>query len=589
MPLTISRQSSCCMPRRTSGRPAVQSSSGARESCSGMVRLLSGGIGEPLNSSKRRRRKSLSDTPSFSRASAIARRKMSDTLACSLDIGSQSLFAGSSFSDLRLEVIYNIWRREANRDRTAIGSPCVGVGSACIIGGKNQGGGLTLSEMIPVEQAAQHANVPAGRPACPVCGREAAEGLAPFEQLPDELRRLIAANAPAGVASVCARCVRLFERAHAQMEKYAAVFEQGRYVLPTWLRLGADERFTGRGVTIAFLDSGFYQHPDLTTPESRILAYHNVVPKGTGTLESVDPASWHGMMTSVVAAGNGALSGGFFRGLAPDCSVVLVNVSKSGHIPERNIERGLKWVMENRERYHVRVVNISAGGDREQSYLDNSLCQTVERAVRAGLVVVCAVGNAGWEPGHPVLPPASSPSSIAVGGLDDHNSLDPARRGIYRSSYGPTFDGLQKPEVIAPGIWVPAPILPHTPTAAEAELYARLDRASDEELRPLIEESRGVDRDLYEARALPTYLLRQLISVKLHEADVISEHYKFVDGTSFAAPIVSSTVACMLEANPALTPQQAKRILIDTAERLPGVGIDRQGWGVVAPRPPGAL
>jgi serine protease AprX len=437
--------------------------------------------------------------------------------------------------------------------------------------------------MISEEASAQHSEVPAGRPVCPVCSREAGEGLAPFDQLPDELKRLIAANAPEDVGAVCVRCLELFERARVQLEKYAAVFEQGRYVLPTWLRLGADERFTGRGVCMAFLDSGFYQHPDLTTPASRILAYHNIVPRGTGTLQSVDPASWHGMMTSVVAAGNGALSGGFFRGLAPDANVVLVKVSKSGHIPEKNIERGLKWVIENRERFGIRVVNISAGGDREQSYLDNDLCRTVERAVRSGLVVVCAVGNAGMEPGHPVLPPASSPSSIAVGGLDDRNSLDRARRGMYRSSYGPTFDGLQKPEVIAPGIWIPAPILPHTPTAAEAELYATLDRAAVGELRPLIENHRGVDRDLDDARDLPIYLLRQLVSVKLHEADVISEHYKFVDGTSFAAPVVSSTVACMIEANPALTPQQVKRILIDTAERLPGVEIDRQGWGV-APR-----
>ena len=119
---------------------------------------------------------------------------------------------------------------------------------------------------------------------------------------------------------------------------------------------------------------------------------------------------------------------------------------------------------------------------------------------------------------------------------------------------------------------------------AEAELYARLDRASDEELLPLIEEHKDVDRDIYDARALPTYLIRQLVSVKLHEADVISEHYKFVDGTSFAAPVVSSTVACMLEANPHLSPQQVKRILIETAERLPNVEIDRQGWGVIAPR-----
>src|SRR5215207_9382883 len=235
-----------------------------------------------------------------------------------------------------------------------------------------------------MEESAHVSEVPAGRHACPVCRREAGEGVTPFEQLPEELRRLISANAPEGVQAVCARCVELFGRAHAQLEKYAAVFEQGRNVLPTWLRLGAHEHFTGRGVTIAFLDSGFYPHPDLTTPHSRILEYHNVVPKGTGTLEDIDVASWHGMMTSVVAAGNGALSEGFFRGLAPDCNVVLVKISKSGHISEKSIERGLRWVVENRERYGIRVVNISAGGDREVSYLDNSLCQPVDRAVPEG-------------------------------------------------------------------------------------------------------------------------------------------------------------------------------------------------------------
>jgi serine protease AprX len=76
-----------------------------------------------------------------------------------------------------------------------------------------------------------------------------------------------------------------------------------------------------------------------------------------------------------------------------------------------------------------------------------------------------------------------------------------------------------------------------------------------------------------------------LITIKLREGNVITEHYKYVDGTSFAAPIVSSIIACMLEANPALTPQQVKRILIETAERLPAIEVDRQGWGVVAPRP----
>ena len=204
--------------------------------------------------------------------------------------------------------------------------------------------------------------------------------------------------------------------------------------------------------------------------------------------------------------------------------------------------------------------------------------------VSAGIVVVCAVGNAGLAPGHPVLPPASSPAAIAVGGLDDQNSLNRARRGMYRSSYGPTIDGLQKPEVIAPGIWVAAPILPHTPTAGEAQLYATLDLAADDELRTIIQSNLGVDKDIDEASDLPVPLLRQLITIKLREGNVINQHYKFVDGTSFASPIVASIVACMLEANPKLTPQQVKRILIETAERVAGVEVDRQGWGVVTPR-----
>jgi len=356
--------------------------------------------------------------------------------------------------------------------------------------------------------------------------------------------------------------------------------------LPVPVRMDADQRYTGVGVTIAFLDSGFYAHEDLIKPNNRILAYHSIFPAEDDPvfLQKPDVASWHGMMTSVVAAGNGHLSDGYYRSIASEASVVLVKIGKTGRIPESNIEAGLRWVFANREKYNIRIVNISAGGDFERSYLDNSLCQLVEQVVKAGLTVVCAVGNAGLLPGHPVLPPASAPSCIAVGGLDDQNSLDRARRGMYRSSYGPTIDGLQKPEVIAPGIWVAAPILPNTPTADAAQLYAKLDDAKDEGLRSIIIAHKGVDKDLDEACDLNVSLLRQLITIKLREGHVINQHYKFVDGTSFSAPIVSSIVACMLEANPNLTPQQVKRILIDTAERVATVEVERQGWGVVVPR-----
>jgi serine protease AprX len=356
--------------------------------------------------------------------------------------------------------------------------------------------------------------------------------------------------------------------------------------LPVPARMDADERYKGRGVTIAFLDSGFYAHKDLTEPVNRIVAYHNIFAAADdlAALEKHDVLSWHGMMTSVVAAGNGFLSDGLYRSIAPESKVVLVKIGKTGRIPESNIETGLRWVLANKDRYKIRIVNISAGGDFEQPYLENSLCELVEEVVMAGCTVVCAVGNAGLAPGHPVLPPASSPAALSVGGLDDQNSLDRARRGMYRSSYGPTIDGLQKPEVIAPGIWVAGPILPHTPTAAEAHLYAELDAASDDKLKEIILAHAGVDKQLDEARDLAAPLLRQLITIKLREGNVINQHYKFVDGTSFASPIVASIVACMLEANPRLTPQQIKRILIDTAERVPDVEVDRQGWGVVVPR-----
>src|SRR5438067_10883496 len=97
----------------------------------------------------------------------------------------------------------------------------------------------------------------------------------------------------------------------------------------------------------------------------------------------------------------------------------------------------------------------------------------------------------------------------------------------------------------------------------------------------MIEQNSAVDKDLYEARSLRISLLRQLITIKPREGNVINQHYKHVDGTSFAAPIVSSIIACMLQPNPKLSSHHIKRILIGTAERVPGGDIDRQRWGAV--------
>lgn len=447
---------------------------------------------------------------------------------------------------------------------------------------------MTMHDSLQFQRPAMTADIAAGGTVCPVCFRETREEFVPLLVLVEDLQKLILANAPDTweFQAVCARCVKLFERAKDHIVKDAAMQKDGSHVLSTPLRLDADDRFTGRGVTIAFLDSGFYPHVDLTSPSNRIVGYRNLLEADgeLGSLFQPDVASWHGMMTSVVAAGNGSLSNGFYRGIAQHADVVLVKLARTGRITEENIQEGLEWVLANRVRFGIRIVNISAGGDYEQSYLHDPLSLTVERCVAEGITIVCAVGNAGHMPNHPVFPPASAPSCIAVGGLDDNNSMNRAKRGMYRSSYGPTPDGLQKPEVIAPSIWVPAPILPNTPTAKEAALLDMLDRSSDAELHSIIRENAGVDGELDAALDRPVHSIRQIITLKIQRENVITKHYKYVDGTSFSAPIVSSVVAQMLEANPNLTPPQIKRILISTAERLPHYEVDRQGWGVIDPR-----
>lgn len=447
---------------------------------------------------------------------------------------------------------------------------------------------MTPIDTLLLPRLKTSADVSAGEKVCPVCHRETLDEFVPLLAMPEDFQKLVLANAPETweFQAVCARCIRLFERAKDQIVKEAALQKDGSHVLSTPLRLDADDRYTGKGVTIAFLDSGFYPHVDLTTPVNRIIGYRDLL-LSDGDLDSLfrpDVASWHGMMTSVVAAGNGSLSNGFYRGIAPQADVVLVKLAKTGRITEDNIREGLDWVLANQKKYRIRIVNISAGGDFEQSYLSDPLSQAVEECSAAGITVICAAGNAGHLPNHPVFPPASSPSCIAVGGLDDRNSLSRAKRGMYRSSYGPTFDGLQKPEIIAPSIWIPASILPNTPTAQQASLLKALDGAKDDELHSIIQAHPGIDAELDAALDRPVHSIRQIILLKIRRENVITQHYKYVDGTSFSAPIVSSVAAQMLEADPDLTPQKIKRILISTAERLPHYEVDRQGWGVIDPR-----
>jgi len=350
-------------------------------------------------------------------------------------------------------------------------------------------------------------------------------------------------------------------------------------VIPTPLRLNADSNYTGKGVTVAFLDSGFYPHADLA---DRIVTYHDLAGERTSllTTDPVESWQWHGTQTSVAAAGNGELSDGLYRGLASESKLVLVKVSERGRITEENIAGGIRWVIANRERYNIRVLNVSLGGDEDVPCSKSVIDQAAEEAISHGIVVVAAAGNSGGDGKHSI-PPANSPSVITVGGYSDNNELHGNQLGLYHSNFGVTADGTVKPEIVAPAMWVAAPILPGTRLYERAEALSRLAAAPDYELPSLAQE-------LQQAAELPAQstasIIRSFVETALQQLKIVATHYQHVDGTSFAAPIVTSLVAQMLEANPTLTPGAIKNILISTADRIASEPVIRQGYGVVNAR-----
>ena len=336
-------------------------------------------------------------------------------------------------------------------------------------------------------------------------------------------------------------------------------------------------------MTIASLDSGFYPHPDLIEPTNRIIAYHDLT-KERLSLNPQDPSEswqWHGTQTSIAAAGNGHLCDGVYRGLAHESQLVLVKVSQNGRITEENIAQGIKWVIDNRERYDIRVLNISLGGDEDVPCSKSIIDQAAEEAIKNGIVVVVAAGNSG--DGHSI-PPANSPSVITVGGYHDNNQLSGNGLDLYHSNFGATADGTIKPEIVAPAMWVAAPILPGTRLYDRAEALSHLAAAPDYQLPSMareFEEKAELPENLRFADAIE---IRRFVEDALTQQKIVAAHYQHVDGTSFAAPIAASIVAQMIEANPRLTPGAVKNILISTADRISNEPAIRQGYGVVNAR-----
>ena len=328
---------------------------------------------------------------------------------------------------------------------------------------------------------------------------------------------------------------------------------------------------------IAFLDSGFYPHPDFA---DRVIAFHDVFGEEKSFASISEPKAhhWHGTQTVTVCAGDGSLSDGVYRGLAFESELVLVKVSENGRISDVSIEKGLRWILENHKKYGVRLLNMSLGGDTDAGFAESRINRLAEELIKQGVVITVAAGNSADEHS---IPPANSPSVITVGGFSDENQFDPNNFNLYHSNFGTTADGHIKPEIIAPAMFVAAPILPETEDYRAAETLAMLSQAPDYSFRFLLREfwqKAGLSPDIL---ALDLDAGRKLVEDALLRRKIVAAHYRHVDGTSFAAPITCGVVAQMLEANPNLTPAAVKNILISTAKKLSRHPSLRQGFGVL--------
>jgi len=391
---------------------------------------------------------------------------------------------------------------------------------------------------------------------------------------------------------ICGRCVDYYHtevimqhRILPEIGPYFPVKSKDDFIiLPTGLRLDADARYTGKGVTICFIDSGFYLHPDLIAHQNRVKKVVDITDskKTKNYFTESHKEAWHGTMTSVVCAGDGYLSNGLYKGIASDAELVLLKVQNdAGRITTENIAKALEWVLDNHKKYNIRIINMSLGDDEVISYKQSEVDRLTEKLIEKGIVIVAAVGN---DENGAIKPPANSPCVIAVGGVDDENKLEDDNK-LYHSSYGQTVDALMKPELLAHAIWIAAPILPGTKEQGEADRLHELLKEEDAGLlKKILAEKEKIQLDDGVFESNDVTFIRETIINRIRNCKYISPNYMHVDGTSFAAPIVSSVIAQMLEANPQLTPPMIREVLFSSAKRINDFPAERQGFGVIRPR-----
>ncbi|MBA2416599.1 MAG: S8 family peptidase, partial [Geodermatophilaceae bacterium] len=289
--------------------------------------------------------------------------------------------------------------------------------------------------------------------------------------------------------------------------------------------------YDGAGIGVAVIDSGVTPwHDDLAGPggPQRVRHFVDFV---NGRQSPYDDFG-HGTHVAGIVAGNGSASGGLRMGIAPGAHlVVLKTLDREGIGRISDVIAALDYVVATKDQFNTRVVNLSVSSGVYESYYKDPLTLAAKRVVEAGLVVIAAAGNGGRDSQGRTLyrgitAPGNAPWVTTVGASNHQGTVDRLDDAIaWFSSRGPTaVDQTAKPDLVAPGVG--------------------------------IESLSDASSALYVSRA--EYLLDGTVPAP-------SRPYLSLSGTSMSAPVVTGTVALMLQANPELTPNAVKAILQYTA------------------------
>ncbi|MCA9924183.1 MAG: S8 family peptidase, partial [Anaerolineales bacterium] len=219
-----------------------------------------------------------------------------------------------------------------------------------------------------------------------------------------------------------------------------------------------DQNITGMDVTVAVIDTGYWQQRNLnnnTDKDGRVLAQYDAIADSFdqwGAYAESDDHG-HGAHISSIILSSGQAPDGAYNGVAPDANLVVVKAfDENGAGSYLDVIRAIDWIITNKEKYDIRVVNLSFSSEPQSFYWDDPMNQAVMRAWEAGIVVVAAAGNRGPD-AMTIGVPGNVPYIITVGAMSDNYTPADGSDDILASfsAAGPTVEGFVKPEIVAPG------------------------------------------------------------------------------------------------------------------------------------------